>query len=114
MAGEHPAAFVWQGNAQLRAPLIWIGTAVTSGGAWTVDYTQAGFVSAPVVTATLQLQDADVYDRGAASLSTAPTTTTASGYGVRWANLALLGSTARTVPDGTIVSVVAIGETYTS
>lgn len=113
MASEHPAAFVWSGNAQLRAPLIWIGTTTTNGGAWAVDYSQAGFVSPPVVTATLQLSDTDVYDRGAASISTAPTTTAASGYGTRWANLALLGSTARTVPDGTTIHIVAIGETFT-
>lgn len=113
MAAEHPSAFVWSGNAQLRSPLIWIGTTTTNGGAWTVDYSQAGFISAPVVQATIQLSDADVYDRGAASLSTAPTTTSASGYGVRWANLALLGSTARTVPDGTMIHIVAIGETFT-
>ncbi|MNC77417.1 hypothetical protein D3C75_1293700 [compost metagenome] len=61
---------------------------------------------------TVQLQDSDIYDRGAASLSTAPTTTSASGYATRWANLALLGSTARTVPDGTVVHVFALGETF--
>jgi len=113
MAGEHPAAFVWQGSSQLLAPLIWIGTATTSGGTWSVDYTAAGFVSAPVVTATAQLSSANVYDRAEASLSSAPTTTAASGYGVRWANLAILGSTARTVPDGTVIHVTAIGETFT-
>jgi len=114
MAGEHPAAFVWSGNAQLRSPLIWVGTTTTNGGAWTVDYSQAGFVSAPVVQATAQLSSANVYDRADASLSTAPTTTSASGYGTRWANLALLGSTARTVPDGTVIHVIAIGETFTA
>ena len=114
MAAEHPAAFVWSGNAQLRAPIIWIGTTTTSGGAWSVDYSQAGFISAPQVTATAQLSDADVYDRAAASLSTAPTTTGAAGYGIRWINLALLGSTARTVPDGTVIQVMAIGETFTA
>jgi len=112
MAGEHPAAFVWSGNAQLMAPMIWVGTATTTGGTWSVDYTSAGFVSAPVVQATAVLSAANVYDRAWATLSTAPTTTAVSGYGLRAANLLALGSTARTVPDGTVVHVVAIGETF--
>ena len=112
MAGEHPAAFVWQGSSQLRAPLIWIGTAVTSGGTWTVDYTQAGFISPPIVTPTAQLSTVNVYDRCDASLSTAPTTTTANGTSTRGANLLVLGSTVRNAPDGTVIHVVAIGETY--
>lgn len=113
MAAEHPAAFVWSGSAQLRSPLIWIGTATTTSGAWSVDYTQAGFVSAPNVQATIQLSDSDVYDRAWATLSSAPTATTCAGYGLRGQNLLALGSTTRTVPDGTIVHVVAIGETFT-
>ena len=112
MAAEHPAAFVWSGSAQLMAPLIWIGTTTTTGGAWSVDYSQAGFTSAPVVTATALLNASNVYDRANASLSATPTTTAASGYGTRWANLSLLGSTARTVPDGTVIHIVAIGETF--
>lgn len=112
MAAEHPAAFVWRDGAQLRSPIIWMVTTTTTGGAWSVDYTEAGFTSVPTVQATLQLQDADVYDRGFASTSSAPTATSAAGYAVRGANLALLGSTARTVPDGTIVHVMAIGETF--
>ncbi|MNY25600.1 hypothetical protein D3C86_1593940 [compost metagenome] len=115
MPGEHPSPFVRkEGDSEnLLAPMIYIGTTTTSGGTWTIDYTEVGFVSAPVVVATLLLNDSDVYDRSAASLSGAPTTTSASGYGVRWANLTLLGSTARTVPDGTVVHVIAIGETFT-
>ncbi len=92
---------------------MWKGTSTTTSGAWSVDYSSIGFTSPPIVVATLLLNDSDVYDRGAASLNGNPTTTSASGYGVRWANLALLGSTARTVPDGTVVHVIAIGETYT-
>lgn len=112
MASEHPAVFVWQGNAQLMAPIIWVGTATTSGGTWSVDYSQAGFVSAPVVQATAVLSSANVYDRAWATLSSAPTTTGAAGYGLRAANLAILGATARTVPDGTVIHIVAIGETF--
>lgn len=112
MASEHPAAFVWQGNAQLMAPIIWVGTATTSGGAWSVDYTQAGFVSAPVVQATAVLSASNVYDRAWATLSSAPTTTAASGYGIRGNNLLALGATTRTVPDGTVIHIVAIGETF--
>lgn len=112
MASEHPAAFVWQGNAQLMAPIIWVGTATTSGGTWSVDYSQAGFVSAPVVQATAVLSSANVYDRAWATLSTAPTTTGAAGYGLRGSNLLALGATTRTVPDNTVIHVVAIGETF--
>ncbi len=100
---------VYNSGGLVTSPKIWIGTTTTTGGAWTIDYSSAGFTSAPVVTATSQLSDADVYDRSAASLSTAPTTTSATGYGTRWANLALLGSTARTVPDGTAIQITAIG-----
>jgi hypothetical protein len=109
---EHPAAFVWRNSAQLRSPIIWIITTTTTSGNWSVDYTEAGFINAPVVTATLQLQDADVYDRGFASTSSAPTSTAAAGYAIRGSNLVALGSTTRTVPDGTIVHVMAIGETF--
>jgi hypothetical protein len=112
MASEHPAAFVWQGNAQLMAPIIWVGTATTSGGTWSVDYSQAGFVSAPIVQATAVLSSANVYDRAWATLSSSPTATAASGYGLRGANLAVLGATTRTVSDGTVIHVVAIGETF--
>lgn len=112
MAAEHPAAYVWQGSAQLLSPIIWIGTATTSGGTWSVDYSQAGFVSAPVVQATAVLTASNVYDRAWATLSSAPTTTAAAGYGLRAANLLALGSTARTVPDGTVIHIVAIGETF--
>lgn len=112
MASEHPAAFVWQGSAQLLAPIIWIGTATTSGGTWSVDYSAAGFVSTPVVQATAVLSSANVYDRAWATLSTAPTSTGCAGYGLRGANLLALGSTTRTVPDGTVIHIVAIGETF--
>ena len=112
MAAEHPAAYVWRNGAQLRSPIIWIVTTTTTSGNWSVDFTEAGFINAPVVTATLQLLDTDVYDRGFASTSSAPTATSAVGYAVRGANLAILGSTQRTVPDGTMVHVMAIGETF--
>jgi hypothetical protein len=81
MAVEHPAAFVWAGSAQFKSPLIWVGTAITSGGAWSVDYTAAGFTSAPYAMCTAQLSSANVYDRAWASLSSAPTATGCAGYG---------------------------------
>lgn len=108
---SHIAVWAHDSNGIMSGPMIWIGTTTTSGGAWSVDYTAAGFIEAPNVQATLQLSDTDVYDRGFASLSSAPTTTGAAGYGVRGANLALLGPTTRTVPDGTVVHVMAVGET---
>lgn len=110
---DHVAVWAYNSNGIMDGPVIWIGTTTTSGGTWSVDYTAAGFIEAPVVQATILLNSSNVYDRAAASLSGAPSTTAASGYGTRWANLALLGSTARTVPDGTVVHVTAIGETST-
>ncbi len=113
MAIEHPAAFVWAGSAQLKSPIVWVGTATTSGGTWTIDYSAAGFVSVPYVACTAQLSSANVYDRAWASLSSAPTATGCAGYGLRGQNLLALGSTTRTVPDGTVITVIAIGETFT-
>lgn len=109
---DHIAVWGHDANALMSGPVLWTGKTTTTGGAWSVDYTGAEFIEAPVVVATLLLNDADVYDRGFASLSAAPTTTTAVGYGVRGANLALLGATTRTVPDGTVVHVMALGETF--
>lgn len=88
---------------------IWMGVTTTTAGEWTIDYSSAGFTKAPMVFPMIQLSDADVYDRGMASLSTAPTPTSAAGYGLRGANLLALGSTIRTVPDGTTVHVIALG-----
>lgn len=108
---DHIAAWGYNAGGIMNGPVVWIGTTTTSGGNWSVDYTAAGFISAPVVQATLLLNASNVYDRGFASLSGAPSTTVASGYGTRGANLALLGPTTRTVPDGTVVHVTAVGET---
>lgn len=110
---DHIAVWGVNSSGIMNGPVVWSGTTTTSGGAWSVDYTAAGFIIAPVVQATLVLNASNVYDRGFASLSGAPSTTAASGYGVRGANLALLGPTTRTVPDGTVVMVIAVGETST-
>lgn len=110
---EHISVWGTDLNGMMEGPMIWVGTTTTSGGAWSVDYSSAGFVEAPNVQATLILNSSNVYDRGWASLSGTPTTSGASGYGVRGANLLVLGPTTRTVPDGTVVHVIAIGETYT-
>lgn len=108
---EHPSPFVWNTSGQMLGPIIWVGTTTTSGGAWSMDYTAAGFISAPYVMVTAQLSSANVYDRAFASIGSAPTATGCSGYAVRGANLLVLGPTVRTVPDGTVVHVIAIGET---
>lgn len=110
---DHVAVWGYNASGIMNGPVIWSGTTTTSGGAWSVDYTAAGFITAPVVVPTVVLSSANVYDRGFASLSGTPSTTGASGYGVRGANLALLGPTTRTVPDGTVVHVIAVGETST-
>lgn len=109
---DHIATWSHDANGLMAGPLLWTGTTTTTGGAWSVDFTGAEFLQPPVVVATLLLNDADVYDRGFASLSAAPTTTTAQGYGVRGANLLAVGATLRTVPDGTVVHVLALGETF--
>ncbi len=111
MPVEHPAAFVWKDSVQLRSPIIWIKTVTTVGGAWSVDYSEAGFSAVPIVTATPQLKDTDVFDRAYGSVSDV-STTAAAGYCTRAANLLVLGPTVRTVPDGTVVHIVAIGETF--
>lgn len=110
---DHIAVWGYDLNGIMDGPMIWVGKTTTTGGAWSVDYSAAGFLEVPVVQATILLNSANVYDRGWASLSSAPTTTGAAGYGVRGANLLVLGPTTRTVPDGTVVHVIAIGETYT-
>lgn len=107
---DHIAVWGYDSNGIMDAPVVWVGKTTTSGGAWSVDYSAVGFTEVPVVQATLLLTSANVYDRGWASLSAAPTLTGASGYGVRGTNLLALGPTVRTVPDGTVVHVIAIGE----
>lgn len=109
---DHVAVWGWDANGIMDGPMVWTGRTTTTGGAWSVDYSGAGFLEAPIVNVTLVLNSANVYDRGWASLSGTPTTSGASGYGVRGANLLVLGSTVRTVPDGTVVMVTAIGETH--
>lgn len=102
-------ARVYNSGGLVNLPKIWVGTTTTSGGAWTIDYSIAGFSSVMNVQAIPVLDASNVYDRASASLSGTPSTTSASGYGTRWANLAILGSTARTVPDGTVIHVTVIG-----
>jgi hypothetical protein len=110
---DHVAVWAYNSNGIMNGPVMWLGTTTTTGGTWSVDYTAAGFITAPVVQATAILSAANVYDRAWATLSTAPTTTSASGYGLRGANLLALGATTRTVPDGTVIQVTVIGETST-
>lgn len=104
---------VWGQDAAgiMSGPVVWMGTATVTSGAWSVDYTDAGFLDAPIVVATPVLNASNVYDRAFASLSGTPTTTGAAGYAVRGANLIAVGATTRIVPDGTVIHVIAIGET---
>ena len=90
-------------------PKIFVTTVTTTSGAWTADLTAAGFTSPPVVIPVAILSSVNVYDRAWASLSAVPTTTSVSGYGLRGANLLALGATTRTVPDGTVIHIIAIG-----
>jgi len=115
---EHssPNVFLNAETTNKLSPNIWMGTTTTTGGAWSVTFTGEGsspfFAQAPIVTAVAVLSSANVYDRAWASLSSTPTTTGAAGYGIRGANLLALGATTRTVPDGTVIHVIAIGEAY--
>jgi len=93
----------------LDAAMIWIGSTTTTGGAWSIDYSAAGFGNAPKVLPIPELSAANVYDRAFCSLSAAPTSTGAAGYAVRGANLLVLGPTVRTIPDGTTIHIIAIG-----
>ncbi len=112
-AAKHPptsSAITMMGQGgMMQSGKIWMGSATTTGGAWSIDYTAARFAQAPKVFPIVELSDTDVFDRGLASLSSAPTATGASGYAIRGANLLVLGATVRTVPDGTSIHVVAIG-----
>lgn len=110
---DHIGVWGYDVNGLMDGPMIFIGTTTTSSGVWSIDYSGVGFTEAPMVTATLILADTDVYDRGFASMNATPTTTGASGYGLRGQNIVVGGSSLRTVPDGTVVHIIAIGETFT-
>lgn len=100
---------VYNSGGLVTSPKIWIGSTTTTGGDWSINFVSAGFTGVPNVTATAQLSTATVQDRAWATLSTTPTTTTAAGYGLRGINLSGNGATVRTVPDGTVVYITAIG-----
>lgn len=105
----HSAINLFTSGGLANISKVWVGTTTTTGGEWSVDYTAAGFADVHIVLPTAQLEETNVFDRGFASLSSEPTLTSASGYGLRGANLLALGSTLRAVPDGTTIHVVALG-----
>lgn len=100
---------VYNSGGLVTSPKIWVGSTTTTGGAWSINFASAGFTGVPNVTATAELSTATVQDRAWATLSTTPTATTAAGYGLRGINLSGNGATVRTVPDGTVVYITAIG-----
>lgn len=106
LAGGAPTAYGASGA--LTGARFWLGSATADGsGNWTVDLSTASFTSVLGACATAHLAAANVYDRAFASIS-ALSTSACSGYAVRGANLAILGSTVRTAP-GALVYVVVCG-----
>ncbi len=90
---------------------IWSGTATTdSNGAFSVNYSIAGFTQAPIVQATVIGPNATVSGARNASLSAPPTTTTAQGI-VTAASGAVLGLLPiQLVGAGVVVHVTATGK----
>jgi len=104
-----PFMMFMNSSGWIDAPKVWIGSTTTTSGAWSIDYTSAGFDNVPKILPIPELSAANVYDRAFCSLSTAPTSTAAAGYAMRGANLLVLGPTIRTIPDGTTIHIIAIG-----
>lgn len=100
---------VYNSAGLVTSPKIWYGTTTVTSGAWTINYSSAGFTAPPEVFPTAHLTTATVVDRAWATMDGTPTTTTASGYALRGRNLVGNGDTVRTAPDGTVINVIVIG-----
>jgi hypothetical protein len=100
---------VYTSGGAVASPKVWYGTVTSdASGLFTVDLSSAGFTAPPIVYATAQLSTATVQDRAWATLSGAPTSTTATGYTLRGISLSGNGATVRTSPT-TVVMIMAIG-----
>lgn len=87
----------------------WAGTVTTNGsGAWSADYTSAGFSIAPAVSVTCNGGASTAASITNASFSAVPTSTGVSGVAGK-PTLAVLGLISLTlVPSGTTCDVIAI------
>ena len=100
---------IFNASGQAASPKMWYGSVTSDvNGDFTVNYATAGFTVAPIVTVTAQLSAVAVEDRAWATLSTAPTTTTAAGYTLRGITLVGNNPTIRISPNTTVM-VHAIG-----
>ncbi len=100
---------IYNASGQAASPKIWYGTVTSDvNGDFTVNYATAGFTVAPVVTVTARLSTGVIIDRTWATLSTAPTTTTAAGYTLRGNPVSGSGNSVRFAPNVT-VNIMAIG-----
>lgn len=105
-------ALVYDSSGLVANAKIWSGRATTdANGAWSVDYSAAGFTQAPIVQATVVGPNATASGARNASLSAAPTQTGAAGIVTSPATISLLGLlTVNLVGAGTTVHVTAIGK----
>ena len=100
---------IYNSGGQAASPKIWYGTVTSDvNGAFTVSISSAGFTQVPVVTVTAQLSTATIIDRAWATLSTAPTTTSVSGYTLRGNPITGSGDSVRLAPNVT-VNIMAVG-----
>lgn len=104
-------ALVYDSGGLVVSAKIWSGRAVTdANGAWTVDYTVAGFTQAPNVQATVVGHNATVSGARNANLSAPSTTTSATGI-VTAASGAVLGLIPlQLVGAGVVVHVTVTGK----
>lgn len=105
-------ALVYDSGGLVANAKIWSGTAATdANGAWTVNYSAAGFTQAPIVQATVVGAGSNAAQTRNASLSANPTTTSASGIATSPATVSLLGVlSVNLVGSGAIVHVTAVGK----
>lgn len=105
-------ALVYDASGLVANAKIWSGTATTNAsGAWSVDYSAAGFNEAPRVQATVVGPNATAGGSRNASMSANPTTTGAQGIVTSPATISILGLlTVNLVGAGTVVHITAVGK----
>jgi hypothetical protein len=101
---------VYNSAGLITGAKIWIGTATTnSSGAWSVNYSSAGFTSAPSVQAQA-ISTSTSTANAVSTTQTAPTSTSVSGAAFVPNAISLLGLLPlQTVGAGTVIQVMAIG-----